>query len=104
MKSFLTGLIFVFFSITSFSQGEESTTRILFIFDASQSMFGHFSGSPKIDIAQKMLCSAVDSLKDVRNLELALRVYGNRSQIRAGFQDCEDTHLEVPFGPDNIPD
>lgn len=103
MKSFLTALIFVFFSTTSFSQGEESTTRILFIFDASQSMFGHFSGSPKIDIAQKMLCSAVDSLKDVPNLELALRVYGNRSQIRAGFQDCEDTHLEVPFGPDNIP-
>ncbi len=103
MKSFLTGLIFIFFTSYSIAQGEQSTTRILFIFDASQSMFGHFGGSPKIDVAQKMLSAAVDSLVDVPNLELALRVYGNRTQIKAGFQDCEDTHLEVPFGPDNIP-
>jgi len=104
MKNFLTGLIFILFTSISFAQKELSTTRILFIFDASQSMFGHFSGAPKIDIAQKMLSAAIDSLKNVPNLELALRVYGNRSQIRPGFQDCEDTHLEVPFGPGNIPD
>lgn len=104
MKNFLTGLVFLLFTTFSFAQKEQSTTRILFIFDASQSMFGHFSGSPKIDIAQKMLSAAIDSLKDVPNLELALRVYGNRSQIKPGFQDCEDTHLEVPFGPGNIPD
>lgn len=78
-------------------------TRILFIFDASKSMFGHFSGKPKIDIAQKLLSEAVDSLKGVPNVELALRVYGNRSPITPGNQDCEDTHLEVPFGPENVP-
>jgi Ca-activated chloride channel family protein len=104
MKNFLTGLIFTLITSFSLAQTEQSTTRILFIFDASQSMFGHFGGAPKIDIAQKMLSAAVDSLKSVPNLELALRVYGNRSQIKAGFQDCEDTHLEVPFGPGNIPD
>jgi|TARA_B100000795_G_C22803401_1_gene443239 Ca-activated chloride channel family protein len=104
MKNFLTGLIFTLITSFSLAQTEQSTTRILFIFDASQSMFGHFGGAPKIDIAQKMLSAAVDSLKSVPNLELALRVYGNRSQIKPGFQDCEDTHLEVPFGPGNIPE
>lgn len=104
MKRLSILLLFLFSFNTAFSQKEEATTRILFIFDASQSMFGHFSGSPKIDIAQKLLCQAIDSLKGVPNLELALRVYGNRSDIKPGQQDCEDTHLEVPFGPNNIPD
>lgn len=103
MKRFFTSLLFVFFTSVVFSQKEVATTRILFIFDASQSMFGHFGGAPKIDIAQKLLSEAVDSLKDVPNLELALRVYGNRTEIRPGQQDCNDTHLEVPFGPGNVP-
>lgn len=66
-------------------------------------MFGHFGGKPKIDIAQRLLSEAVDSLKDMPNVELALRVYGNRTPITPGNQDCEDTHLEVPFGPENVP-
>lgn len=84
--------------------GIQETTRILFIFDASQSMFGHFSGEAKIDVAQKLFSEALDSLKKVDNLELALRVYGNRSDINSRAQDCEDTHLEVAFGADNIDD
>ena len=101
-KKFLF-LIFFIFSINSFAQKETETTRILFIFDASKSMFGHFGGKPKIDIAQRLLCEAVDSLKDMPNVELALRVYGNRTAVTPGNQDCNDTHLEVPFGPNNVP-
>jgi len=91
------------FSTVSFAQKETETTRILFIFDASKSMFGHFGGKPKIDIAQRLLSEAVDSLRNMPNVGLALRVYGNRSIITPGNQDCEDTHLEVPFGPENVP-
>ncbi len=94
MFKFLLFLSFYFFSIGSFAQKETETTRILFIFDASKSMFGHFGGKPKIDIAQRLLSETVDSLKNMPNVELALRVYGNRSPITPGNQDCEDTHLE----------
>lgn len=83
---------------------DQQTTRILFIFDASQSMFGHFGGASKIDVAQKLFSEALDSLKKIEHLELALRVYGNRSNINSHAQDCEDTHLEVPFGANNIED
>ncbi len=80
----------------------QETTRILFIFDASQSMFGRFGSDAKIDVAQKLFSQALDSLKRVEDLELALRVYGNRSNINSRAQDCNDTHLEVPFAQDNI--
>lgn len=102
MKRFFVLLFLIFFGINSFAQKEITTTRILFIFDASKSMFGHFGSKPKIDIAQRLLSEAVDSLSRFPNIELALRVYGNRSPVTASNQDCEDTHLEVPFGPDNI--
>lgn len=75
---------------------KEPLTRILFIFDASNSMHGKIKGGAKIHIAQRILSETLDSLKDVENLELALRVYGHQKDIRQG-QDCEDTKLEVPF-------
>ncbi len=103
MRRFLILFSFLLFGLNSFAQKETETTRILFIFDASKSMFGHFGGKPKIDIAQRLLSEAVDSLKNLPNVELALRVYGNRSPITPGNQDCNDTHLEVPFGPENVP-
>lgn len=103
MRRFLFLFSFLLFGVNSFAQKETETTRILFIFDASKSMFGHFGGKPKIDIAQRLLSEAVDSLKNLPNVELALRVYGNRSPITPGNQDCNDTHLEVPFGPENVP-
>lgn len=103
MKRFLILFSLIFITSLSFAQKETETTRILFIFDASKSMFGHFGGKPKIDIAQRLLSQAVDSLKNLPNVELALRVYGNRSAITPSNQDCNDTHLEVPFGPENVP-
>lgn len=79
----------------------QKKTRILFIFDASNSMRGHWSDGSKIDIAKKILSATVDSLKEVENLELALRVYGHQSPITPTYQDCDDTKLEVPFGKSN---
>jgi len=74
-------------------------TRILFIFDASQSMLGRWQSDTKMNIAQKMMTTLLDSLKDVKNVELALRVFGHQRNYPP--QDCSDTRLEVPFQPNN---
>ncbi len=74
-------------------------TRILFIFDASQSMNGRWEKSKKINVARDFLIEMIDSLEFEHNVEMALRVYGHQSSFPP--QDCEDTKLEVPFSPDN---
>lgn len=80
---------------------EKPLTRILFVFDASNSMHGRWDTKSKIEVARKLLGESMDELKGVENLELALRVYGHQTPITPGNQDCEDTRLEVAFGPDN---
>lgn len=79
--------------------GYEPNTRILFIFDASYSMAGFWEGGTKISIARNILVEMVDSLQQLENVEMALRVYGHQSPVPP--QDCSDTKLEVPFAPDN---
>ncbi len=74
-------------------------TRIMFVFDASQSMYGLWQSDQKINIARKILSNVLDSLKGQENLELALRVYGHQKEYPP--QHCDDTRLEVPFGKDN---
>ena len=56
----------------------------------------------RIQSAKDLLAATVDSLKDVPNLEIALRVYGHQSPITATYQDCNDTKLEVPFSANNF--
>ena len=95
----LLGLIIL--SSDSYSQKKQDpVNRILFVFDASQSMLGRWQSGRKIDIAKQLLTNITDSLKDVRNLELALRVYGHQRSFPP--QDCDDTRLEINFIPSNI--
>ena len=54
---------------------KDPVNRILFIFDASQSMLGRWQSGRKIDIAKNLLGNMVDSLKDIENLEIGLRIY-----------------------------
>lgn len=81
---------------------KEPKTRILFIFDASNSMNGQWQGGSKKQIASKLLTETLDSLSRVPELELALRVYGHQKNYLEG-QDCEDTELVVPFAERNGP-
>ena len=76
-------------------------TRIEFLFDGSQSMYGRWQSGMKIDVAKRLMSEMLDSLKHIDNIELALRLYGHQK----GFppQDCDDTRLEVPFAKGNIP-
>ena len=76
-------------------------TRILFIFDASQSMAATWKKQSKIAIARKVLIDIVDSLEHVPHVQMALRLYGHQNRVPP--QDCNDTKLEVPFAEDNAP-
>ncbi len=79
---------------------EPPTTRILFIFDASQSMFARWQSDMRINIARGLLIELLDSLEHTPHTQLALRVYGH--QKRFPPQDCDDSKLEIPFSDDNI--
>lgn len=74
--------------------------RILFVFDASQSMYGRWQSDVKMNIAKKLMANLLDSLSTFKNLEIALRVYGHQKTYPP--PDCYDTKLEVPFSPGNI--
>ncbi|MBN1414741.1 MAG: VWA domain-containing protein [Bacteroidales bacterium] len=76
-------------------------TRILFIFDASQSMAGKWEKETKISIAQRVLIHIIDSLEGLENVQMGLRIYGHQSPVPP--QDCKDTRLEVPFAKGNAP-
>lgn len=86
---------------------QPKTTRLLFVFDDSFSMFGDWQSGKKIEIAKKLLGEFLDSLaqKNAPEVEIALRCYGHQSPLWPGPRNCEDTKLEVPFGtiPTNAP-
>lgn len=79
---------------------EEPLTRILFVFDGSQSMYGRWQSDIKITIAKKLMLNLLDSLSSFDNLQLALRVYGHQKHFPPAV--CTDTKLEVPFSFGNI--
>ena len=81
-------------------QKAPTLTRIEFLFDASQSMYGRWQSGAKIDIARSLMNKVLDSLRYIDNIELALRVYGHQKPYPP--QDCDDSRLEVPFSKGNI--
>ena len=105
-RAFLLFLSLIFFSLPGFSQIKDKpkpkpVTRILFVFDGSQSMLGTWQSDKKITIANRMICNILDSLKDAENLQLGLRVYGHQKSFPP--QECNDSKLEVPIGFNTIP-
>ncbi|MEX0967460.1 MAG: VWA domain-containing protein [Bacteroidia bacterium] len=91
-------LFLMLLALNGHSQSSRGTqkTRILFLLDASGSMYGKWENAQKITAAKSILTALVDSLRYVENVELALRVYGHTSP--KGERNCKDTKLEVPFG------
>ena len=80
-------------------QEEQEITRLLFVFDASQSMFGRWNYQQKIFAAREILSNFMDSLATVENVEVAFRVFGDQYHVPP--QVCEDSRLLVPFAKDN---
>lgn len=83
------------------SQNQIQKTRILFVLDASQSMYARWQNGQKMQVASRLLRQTVDSLKGIENVELALRAYGHQNSVAAGDRNCKDTRLEVPFAKGN---
>lgn len=75
-------------------------TRILFVFDASQSMLARWQSDRKITIANKLMAELLDSLRNVPDLQLGLRMYGHQKNYPP--QDCDDSRLEIPLGFGNV--
>ncbi|MEI6887895.1 MAG: vWA domain-containing protein [Bacteroidales bacterium] len=98
-------LLLLFLIAPAYGQARKETekpkpvTRILFVFDASQSMFGRWQSDTKFNIATRLFSALLDSLRNTTDLELALRVYGHQKPFPP--QDCSDSRLEVPFARDN---
>jgi Ca-activated chloride channel family protein len=107
LKRYKPFIILILLSFGIVSQGWAQTkekpappeNHILFIFDASQSMYGYWESDRKINIARKYLIQLIDSLEKINNVKLALRVYGHQKDVPP--QDCNDTKLEVPFKANN---
>ena len=102
----ITSLLFVHPSRLLAQQAAQQPplTRMLFVFDASNSMNAFWGNQPKINTARELLLSSLKRLEGQPDLELALRLYGHQTPIAPGKQDCDDTKLEVPFAANSIPD
>jgi len=102
MRIGLAAIAFILlFSASSISAQDDQVTRLLFVFDASNSMNATWQSDRKITVARKLLSQTVRELDDKPNVEMGLRVYGHQVAIAPGKQDCEDTRLEVSFRPNN---
>ena len=66
--------------------------RTILVLDASGSMWGQIDGTAKIEIAQGVVGTLLDSLPEGQDLGLA--VYGHRTK-----GDCTDIETVVPPGP-----
>lgn len=84
---------------TAVAQTDKVKTRILFLFDASGSMYAMMDKDNRITVARRILTKLMDSLEKAKGVEVALRVYGHTSP--PARRDCKDTRLEVPFKPKN---
>ena len=86
---FLTLLLLLVFPVASGS-AEESDTRppIIFIYDASGSMWGQVAGKTKMEIASEVLANTVNGLPE--NQQIGLVAYGHRNK-----GDCRDVEFLV---------
>jgi Ca-activated chloride channel family protein len=84
----------------SMAQGanyDEQVTRILFVLDASSSMYRDWGPETKWKTAVRVLNDIAGELNDLPNVEMGMRVYGHMSP--ALQNDCTDSKLEVRIGP-----
>ena len=76
------------------AQADESGGKVLFILDASGSMWGEVKGEDKIVIAKQVMSDLVHQLPE--GMEAGLEVYGHRSK-----GDCGDIEITVPLARGN---
>ena len=72
----------------------EDPASVIFVLDASGSMWGRMDGKAKITIAKEVMADLIDNIP--AGFETGLIVYGHR---RKG--DCNDIEMVLPLGPHN---
>lgn len=94
--------VFVHLNLNFFAQNKlkPKLTKILFVFDASNSMKASFQGITRMEGAKQLFFKFIDSLSKDKSLSFALRMYGHTIKYPPG--DCKDSKLVVPFGSNNI--
>lgn len=106
MKKHLRHIILVSISLLCLVPGQlkaqganydEQVTRILFVLDASSSMYRDWGPETKWKTAVRVLNDIAKELNDKPNVEMGMRVYGHLSP--ALQNDCTDSKLEVRIGP-----
>ncbi len=80
--------------IPLFSSPLHASTNVLFILDASGSMWGQVEGKAKITIAKQVLGALLKDLPP--EINVGLMVYGHRTE-----GDCKDVELLAPIGASN---
>jgi Ca-activated chloride channel homolog len=93
----LGGISFTNAQIINAFEGRK--TRILFLLDASGSMLAEMEHANRWAVAVTLLSNLADSLRQVPDVEIGLRVFGHNKPN--AFRDCNDTKLEVPFSAFN---
>ncbi len=106
MKPLLVLILILSFIVSQYGwsqvkvKQQKPLIRILFIFDASNSMQAKYNELPRIDNAKKVFVDFIDTLSKKTNIEFALRALGHTVQYPPG--DCKDTKLLVPFSKNNL--
>ncbi|PZX55841.1 vWA domain-containing protein [Algoriphagus chordae] len=88
MKALLAFTLLLFISTSSFAQEESETSPILFIYDASGSMWAAMEGKTRVEIARDVLSTSINQLPDAQ--KIGLIAYGHRKK-----GDCVDVEYLV---------
>jgi Ca-activated chloride channel family protein len=88
LKSGMLVISFLLVLISGKSQGQQNFSPILFIYDASGSMWAQMEGKTRMEIAREVLSGSVQKLPV--NQPIGLMVYGHRNK-----EDCRDVELLV---------
>lgn len=98
-------MLMVMLFVGQFAQAQQEkfqpkTQRILFVLDASGSMYESFDGANRWETSKQLLGQLVDSLNQANpRIEIGLRVFGHLYPKEQ--KNCQDSRLEVPFGTRN---
>lgn len=93
------GILSSFALCAQVKKTEPGLTRVLFVFDASNSMKARHGTQTRIQGAKELFYRFIDSLSRQKNIQFALRMYGHTVKYPPG--DCKDSRLVVPFSKGN---
>ena len=88
MRRLFLCVLVMLFAFTLQGQNESSPAPIIFIYDASGSMWGQMDGKAKVEIATSVLSTSVNNLPE--NQSIGLVAYGHRKK-----GDCKDVETLV---------